>query len=58
MVVFGHTLEQYKKEFGKKYENGELWDFSIEDFTSGAVEFDPKRDYWVIDDRVYEVPEE
>lgn len=47
-IETGHTLEQYKELYQQEYENGELWDFSVKDMTSGAVE--PQKDivYWAI----------
>lgn len=55
-VEGGHTLSEYDSLFGDKYSEGELWDFSLEDFESGAVEPDPEMIYWEIDDRLYETP--
>lgn len=55
-VEGGHTLSEYDSSFGDKYSEGEFWDFSLEDFESGAVEPDPEMIYWEIDDRLYETP--
>lgn len=60
-VEEGHTLSEYMLKYGKLYDDGELWDFSEEDFTNGAIEPDPDMIYWkiIIDNepRYYEVGE-
>ena len=56
-VERGHsTSEYFNLDFGNAYEEGDLWDFSLEDFESGAVEPDPEMIYWEIDGRLYETP--
>lgn len=47
-IEVGHTIDQYKEVYGRKYDNGELWDFASTDFTNGAIE--PRKDiiYWSI----------
>lgn len=47
----GHTHAEYEDEFGDEYENGELWDFSLEDIKTGAVEPQKGLVYWLIADR-------
>lgn len=53
-IEFNKTLEEYMEKFGKNYINGELWDFSLEDMNSGAIELNPEQVYWQIEDRLYE----
>lgn len=57
-IITGHTEEEYFDKFGDKYDEGELWDFSREDIETGAIEPDDNMDYWLIDDRYFEVPKE
>lgn len=56
-IVKSKTLEEYMAIYGVDYDNGDLWDFAIEDFENGAVE--PQEDlvYWEIDGRLYETKE-
>ena len=59
----GHTVSEYMKKYGDEYENGELWDYSLEDFKSGAVEPQKGLVYWLVKDRdgelrVFETAEE
>lgn len=44
----GHTLTEYMQKYGKDYENGDLWDFSENDLTNGAIEPDTSMVYWEI----------
>ena len=44
-----HSYEEYMKKFGVAYKEGELWDFSEEDFKDGAVEINPEMTYWKIE---------
>lgn len=53
-IELGHTIEEYNDLYGKEYENGEFWDFSIEDVENGAIEANPNMIYWQIGNRVYE----
>lgn len=48
-VEEGHTLEEYMREFGRLYKDGQLWDFSEEDFKGGAIEINPEITYWKIE---------
>lgn len=50
----GHTIEEYMKRFGDKYDAGELWDFLESDMKDGAIEVNPDIVYWEIDGRYYE----
>lgn len=45
----GHTYEEYMLKYGIDYRNGDLWDFSEEDLTNGAIEVDPNMIYWEIE---------
>ena len=45
----GHTYEEYMSKYGIDYRNGDLWDFSKEDLTNGAIEVDPDMIYWEIE---------
>lgn len=45
-------------KFGEQYDNGELWDFSLEDVNEGAIDLDVNTIYWEIDDRIYETSEQ
>lgn len=49
-----HTLDEYMQIFGTPYQNGELWDFLIEDVESGAIDLEANGIYWVIGDRIFE----
>lgn len=48
-VESGHTIEEYREKFGELYDEGELWDFSEEDFLDGAIEINPDITYWKIE---------
>lgn len=59
----GHTVSEYMKKYGDEYENGELWDYSLEDFKNGAIEPQKGLVYWLVKDRdgelrVFETTEE
>lgn len=56
-IQTNHTLSEYKRKYEESYEAGDLWDFSIEDVQSGAVELETDRIYWQINDRIYETEE-
>lgn len=56
-IECGKTIEEYMAKFGEAYERGELWDFSAEDVSGGAIDLDPDTVYWEIDGRVYETTE-
>jgi len=49
-VEFNHNIKEYMSKFGDAYDNGDLWDFSKEDFENGAI--DPRDDitYWYMRD--------
>ena len=57
-IELGHTLEEYKEQFGTLYEEGDLWDYSLEDVKTNAVEGNCNLVYWgcVVNNelRVYE----
>lgn len=53
----GHTLEEYEDIYGYDYENGDLWDFDLDEVVSGAVDLHDDMVYWCIDGRVYETNE-
>ena len=44
-----HTLEELEK-----VRDNDCWDFSLEDFWSGAIEPQEGMVYWLIGDRIYE----
>lgn len=48
-IESGHTIEEYREKFGSLYDEGELWDFSEEDFLDGAIEINPDITYWKIE---------
>ena len=50
-LEIGHSVQEWKKLYSQ---NKNLWDISLEDFITGAV--DPSEDivYWYIDGRLYE----
>lgn len=48
-VEDGHSYEEYMNKFGRAYSDGELWDFSEEDFKGGAIEINPEITYWKIE---------
>lgn len=56
----GHTKEEWKLLCAKYHTGAPLedvyWDFCIEDILTGAVEPDSDILYWLIDGRLYEVP--
>lgn len=47
-IELGHTLEEYKEQFGTLYEEGDLWDYSLEDAKTNAVEGNCNVVYWGI----------
>lgn len=48
-VEYGHNYREYMDKFGDAYDNGELWDFSKEDFEGDAIE--PRNiTYWYMQD--------
>lgn len=50
-VVVGHTFEEYMSKYREFYDNGSLWDFSLEDFSEeGTVETRNDVEYWLIKD--------
>lgn len=57
-IELGHTFEEYKERFGALYEDGDLWDYSLEDVKTNAVEGECDVVYWgiVVDNelRVFE----
>lgn len=53
-VVENQTLDEYMKIYGDDYKEGRVWDFSLEDVQSGAIEIDSNQVYWFIENRLYE----
>ena len=57
-IELGHTLEEYKEQFGTLYEEGDLWDYSLEDAKTNVVEGNCNVLYWgiLVDEkiRIYE----
>ena len=57
-IELGHTFEEYKELYGSLYEEGDLWDYSLEDVKTNAVEGNCNVLYWgiVVDNelRVFE----
>lgn len=49
-VEKGHNMREYIEKFGDAYDNGELWDFSKEDFENGAIDVNPYIIYWYMQD--------
>lgn len=55
VIEFGHTLEEYQEKFGQEYEQGNLWDFAVEEVFDGTIEAENLDNvYWLIDGRLYE----
>ena len=55
VIEFGHTLEEYQEKFGQEYEQGNLWDFAVEEVFNGTIEAENLDNvYWLIDGRLYE----
>lgn len=50
-IEVGHTIKEWQEKFGA---DGDLWDVSIEDISSGAIEPNSGCWYWLIDGRLYE----
>ena len=50
-IEFGHTEDEWEK---KGFDTDNCWDFSIEDFLSGAIEPNEDITYWLIDGRIFE----
>lgn len=50
-VVIGKTLKEWETRFGN---NDSLWDVSIDDVESGAIEPNTDYVYWLINGRLYE----
>lgn len=57
-IEYGHTLEEYKERFGALYDEGDLWDYSLEDIKYNVVEGNCNVLYWgiLVDEkiRIYE----
>ena len=53
-IELGHTLEEYKEQFETLYEEGDLWDYSLEDVKTNAVEGNCNVLYWgiVVDEKL------
>ena len=56
-IIKGHTIEEYYDTYGDLYDVGEVWDFSVGDIISEAVELDADMVYWYINGRIYETGE-
>lgn len=56
-IIKGHTIKEYYDVYGDLYDAGEVWDFSVGDVTSEAVELDANMVYWYINGRIYETGE-
>lgn len=57
-LVKGHTFEEYMERYGEMYDDGDLWDMSEEDLIANLAEkYNFAEEYWLIDGRYYEVPE-
>lgn len=55
VIEFEHTLEEYQEKFGQEYEQGNLWDFAVEEVFNGTIEAENLDNvYWLIDGRLYE----
>lgn len=48
IVEYGHTMEEYRRQYGNAYDNGDLWDYSREDLEDGSVEPEKNKVYWAI----------
>lgn len=49
-VEKGHNMREYIEKFGDEYDEGELWDFSKEDFEDGTIDVNPYIVYWYMQD--------
>lgn len=56
IIVNGHTLHYELGRTCEDLENfdGLLWDFSVDDILTGAIEPDEDMVYWYINERFYE----
>lgn len=58
-IIVGHTKEEYDNTYGDLYEEGEVWDLSLEDVDTYAIELNDEYEYWWLLDeddepRIYE----
>lgn len=53
-IEYGHTEEEYKERFGALYDEGDLWDYSLDDVKTNAIEGDFNTLYWgiVVDEKM------
>ena len=56
--VEGKTLKEYMSLYGKDYEDGNLWDISLEELSNGSIEPNTDIEYWYINGRLYETNKE
>ena len=50
-LVLGKTLSEWKNKYGN---DGDLWDFPLEELLDGTIEPSENLWYWLIDGRCYE----
>lgn len=55
-IIKDKSFEEYLSLYKDAYKSGDLWDFSIDDVLSGAIELNSNIVYWKIGDRLYETP--
>lgn len=53
-IVFGKTKQEWKRDVESQCDEGDLWDFPIEEMLDGSVEINESIYYWLIDGRLYE----
>lgn len=53
-IVFGKTKQEWKRDVESQCDEGDLWDFPIEEMLDGSVEINENIYYWLIDGRLYE----
>ena len=52
-IEIGHTIEEWENKYGHN-EDGENWDFSIDELLDGTIEPNEDITYWFIGGRLYE----
>lgn len=53
-LVMGMKKSDYMEKYGEDYNNGNLWDFPIEELLDGTIDINEDICYWLINGRCYE----
>lgn len=53
-LVLGLSKTEYMASFGGSYDDGELWDFPLEELLDGTIDINEEIYYYLINGRCYE----